>query len=185
MRARGRWTRYRVRWGCFTVTLENFNLSHLPIYIMGEDQLSRYALYMATLGNRSDLFPSSAYVGKYVTNGPTLHEVPEAYLADETFAAIVAEQKENNPALFLEAAIPYRNRLTAKDADFQRLLKVCNGIKVVCDKYGPNCFFARKRYMVAESSRVIAVYDGRVRGGTLFTMRAAHTQGEEVRVIEV
>ena len=43
------------------VTLENFNLSHLPVYIMGEETLSRYALYMATLGNRPDLFPSSPY----------------------------------------------------------------------------------------------------------------------------
>ena len=52
---------YRVYYDYYicTVTLENFNLSHLPIYIMGEDQLSRYALYMATLGNRPDLFPSS------------------------------------------------------------------------------------------------------------------------------
>ena len=72
------------------VTLENFNLSHLPIYIMGEDQLSRYALYMATLGNRPDLFPSSPYVAKY-TGDPVEHEIPEAYLADETFAAILAE----------------------------------------------------------------------------------------------
>ena len=70
------------------VTLENFNLSHLPIYIMGEDQLSRYALYMATLGNRPDLFPSSPYVGKY-TSKPPAHEIPEDYLADETFAGKV------------------------------------------------------------------------------------------------
>ena len=48
-----------------TVTLSNENLSHLPVYIMGEEQLSRYALYMATLGNRPDLFPGSDYVGKY------------------------------------------------------------------------------------------------------------------------
>ena len=74
-----------------TVTLENFNLSHVPIYMMGEDQLSRYALYMATLGNRSDLFSSSGYVDKYITNRPTLHEVPESYLSDETFAAILEE----------------------------------------------------------------------------------------------
>lgn len=73
-----------------TVTLENFNLSHLPIYIMGEDQLSRYALYMATLGNRPDLFPSSPYVTKY-TGDPVEHEIPKAYLADETFAAILTE----------------------------------------------------------------------------------------------
>ena len=38
---------YRVYYDYYicTVTLENFNLSHLPIYIMGEDRLSRYALY--------------------------------------------------------------------------------------------------------------------------------------------
>ncbi len=40
-----------------TVTLENFDLSHVPVYVMDEDQLSRYAIYMATLGNRPDLFP--------------------------------------------------------------------------------------------------------------------------------
>ncbi|WP_343285063.1 C40 family peptidase [Hominenteromicrobium mulieris] len=75
------------------VTLENFNLSHLPVYIMGEETLSQYALYMATLGNRPDLFPSSPYVGKY-TNKPPAHEIPEDYLADETFAAILKEAEK-------------------------------------------------------------------------------------------
>ena len=86
---------YRVYYDYYIcyVTLENFNLSHLPIYIMGEDQLSRYALYMATLGNRPDLFPSSPYVGKY-TNKPPAHEIPEDYLADETFAAILKEAEK-------------------------------------------------------------------------------------------
>ena len=63
-----------------TVTLENFNLSHLPVYIMGEGQFSRYALFMATLGNRPDLFPGSGYIGKYVTNGPTLQEIGRAHV---------------------------------------------------------------------------------------------------------
>jgi hypothetical protein len=76
------------------VTLRNFNLSHLPIYIMSEEQLSRYALYMATLGNRSDLFPQSAYIAKYITNGYTDHDIPEKYLEDETFAAIIAEAEK-------------------------------------------------------------------------------------------
>ena len=86
---------YRVYYDYYicTVTLENFNLSHLPIYIMGEDQLSRYALYMSALGNRPDLFPSSPYVAKY-TADPVEHEIPEAYLADETFAAILEEAKK-------------------------------------------------------------------------------------------
>lgn len=36
------------------VDLENFNLSHVPVYIMGEEQLSMYAMYMSSLGNRPD-----------------------------------------------------------------------------------------------------------------------------------
>ena len=76
------------------VTLENFNLSHIPVYMMSEEQLSMYALYMSTLGNRPDLFPASAYIGKYITNRPPEHEVPESYLDDETFAAILKEAEK-------------------------------------------------------------------------------------------
>ena len=76
------------------VTLENFNLSHVPVYMMSEEQLSMYALYMSTLGNRPDLFPSSGYIGKYITSRPPEHEVPEAYLDDETFAAILKEAEK-------------------------------------------------------------------------------------------
>ena len=76
-----------------TVKLENFDLSHVPVYVMNEETLGRYAIYMATLGNRPDLFPSSPYVGQY-TNKPPAHEIPEEYLADETFAAILKEAEK-------------------------------------------------------------------------------------------
>ena len=75
------------------VTLENKNLSHLPVYLLSEDQMSRYAIYMATLGNRPDLFPGSEYVGKY-TETPEGYEVPREYLDDETFAAILSEAEK-------------------------------------------------------------------------------------------
>ena len=75
------------------VTLENKNLSHLPVYLLSEDQMSRYAIYMATLGNRPDLFPGSEYVGKY-TETPDGYEVPGEYLDDETFAAMLSEAQK-------------------------------------------------------------------------------------------
>ena len=77
-----------------TVTLGNFDLSHVPVYVMGEEQLSRYAIYMATLGNRPDLFPDSPYVNKYITGKPGDYEVPGEYLDDETFAAMLAEAQK-------------------------------------------------------------------------------------------
>ena len=80
-------------WYVCYVTLENKNLSHLPVYILSEEQMSRYSLYMASLGNRPDLFPDSGYVDKYTKPGDR-YEVPAEALADETFAAMleVAEQ---------------------------------------------------------------------------------------------
>ena len=104
---------------------------------------------------------------------------------DLTFAAIVAEQKERHPELFLEAAIPYAGRLKTRSKQFHTLLPSCDGLKVICQDYTPSCFMQRNRYMVRESQRVIAVYDGRDHGGTLFTMRYAHTLGKEIRVIQI
>jgi len=76
-----------------TVELENFNLSHVPVYIMDEDTLSMYATYMGTLGNREDLFPDSGYVSKY-TEPPDLYEIPPSALEDETFATLIAEAEK-------------------------------------------------------------------------------------------
>lgn len=73
------------------VKLENFNLSHVPVYILSEDQLSMYSIYMATLGNRPDLFPGSAYIGKYINGSDPVYEIPPEALSDETFAAIIKE----------------------------------------------------------------------------------------------
>ena len=77
-----------------TVTLENFNLSHVPVYIMSEEQLGMYATYMATLGNRPDLFPCSGYIGKYVEGSYTDYDIPLEALDDEVFAALIKEAEK-------------------------------------------------------------------------------------------
>ena len=81
-------------WTICTVTLENFDLSHVPVYMVGEEQLSLYATYMSTLGNRPDLFPSSGYVNKYIENPPTAWEIPAEYLSDERFATLITEAEK-------------------------------------------------------------------------------------------
>ena len=73
--------------------LENFDLSHVPVYIMDEETLSLYAVYMATLGNREDLFPGSGYVNKYI-KPPTTYDIPSSALEDETFAAFITEAEK-------------------------------------------------------------------------------------------
>ena len=77
-----------------TVELENFNLSHVPVYIMSHDQLSMYATYMSTLGNRPDLFPSSSYVNAYYNTEYEEYEIPSEALSDPQFAAMMEEAEK-------------------------------------------------------------------------------------------
>lgn len=77
-----------------TVELENFNLSHVPVYIMSQEQLSMYAAYMGTLGNRPDLFAGSGYVDRYYNTEYADYEIPPEALEDEQFAAMIAEAEK-------------------------------------------------------------------------------------------
>lgn len=76
------------------VTLENFNLSHLPVYLMDEDQLSLYSLYMSGLGNRPDLFGTGQYPNASTLKEPTYYEIPPEALEDETFKAMITEAEK-------------------------------------------------------------------------------------------
>ena len=76
------------------VALENFDLSHLPVYIMDEETLSLYAGYMQTLGGRPDLFPTSSYPNASTIKEPTYYEVPPEALEDAAFAAMLTEAEK-------------------------------------------------------------------------------------------
>ena len=76
------------------VTLEVTDLSHLPVYLLDEDRLSMYATYMATLGNRPDLFPQDQYPGASVVEDYLDYDVPPEALEDEQFAAMLAEAEK-------------------------------------------------------------------------------------------
>lgn len=48
-----------------------------------------------------------------------------------------------------------------------------------------NCYMNRNRYMVQKSERVIAVYDGGDKSGTLFTMKYAYMLERDVHEIQI
>ncbi|MBQ3859583.1 MAG: C40 family peptidase [Clostridia bacterium] len=75
-----------------TLTLKNNDLSHIPVYVMTEEQLAAYSTYMSVLGGREDLFPDSEYIGLY-DDYPD-YDIPEELLTDETFAAMIAEAEK-------------------------------------------------------------------------------------------
>lgn len=100
--------------------------------------------------------------------------------ADLLFAEIVNELKASYP-ITLEAAIPYPGRMKTPDKTFQRLIRCCDVVKFHSTSYSKDCYMRRNRYMVDQSQRIIAVYDGRSTGGTAATVRYA--KGKDVRVV--
>lgn len=76
------------------VKLHNENLSHLPVFIMSEEKVSMYAMYMSTLGNRPDLFPTSAYPNASVKKEYIDYDIPPEALEDKQFAAMITEAEK-------------------------------------------------------------------------------------------
>ena len=74
-----------------TVKLKNKDLSHLPVEVLTEEQLSAYSLYMRTLGNRPDLFGHTQYPNASTIKQPTYYDIPPEALKDDRFAAMMEE----------------------------------------------------------------------------------------------
>lgn len=74
-----------------TVTLTNTALSQIAATDLNIEQRELYAVYMETLGNKPYLFEGNIYAhpGPY-----TDYDIPPEALADETFAALIAEAEK-------------------------------------------------------------------------------------------
>jgi len=106
---------------------------------------------------------------------------------DQLFAELVIEEMKKNPQIQLEAALPYRERFMRLlfNPKTKPLIQAAGKVTVSCEEYSPGSFHIRNHYMVLESSRVIAVHDGRQAGGTAATLRYAYAKQREVKEIVV
>lgn len=99
---------------------------------------------------------------------------------DMMAAEAVVSLKQNYPDITLIAAIPFKGqacRFNFYDRKrYDRLLEVADEVIVLSDSYYPRCFLERDEFMVNHSSRLIAYYDGREKGGTFYTIRKAMAQ---------
>jgi uncharacterized phage-like protein YoqJ len=103
-------------------------------------------------------------------------------------AEAVLALREDMPEVRLVCVLPcatqaarWASELRARHA---RILERCDEKVVLRLRYDRGCMFARNREMVRRSSRVIAVYDGRRRGGTAYTVGIAKAEGLEVVTID-
>lgn len=126
-------------------------------------------------------------VEKAIQDGFTYFISGFAKGTDLLFAEIVLEKQKEHEAVQLEAAIPYRNRYIKlmKAEHTKAMLENCCHVEIVSEKLASNVYMKRNRYMVDRSDRVIAVYDGRETGGTVATIRLAHSKRKELREIPI
>lgn len=126
-------------------------------------------------------------VDRAISDGFTCFISDFADGVDRLFAEIIVERIAKTPALKLIAAIPYRRRLDTlqKSEHTKALIDLCAEIYIAAEEYHPSVYAKRNRYMVERSGRVIAVYDGREKGGTVGTIRLTHTMKKELREIAV
>ena len=99
---------------------------------------------------------------------------------DMMAAEVVVSLRRDYPDIALIAAIPFKgqaSRFNFYDRKrYNRLLEVADEVIVLSEGYYPRCFLDRNEFMVSNSSRLIAYYDGRERGGTFYTIRRAMAQ---------
>ncbi len=126
-------------------------------------------------------------IEKAIADGFTCFMSGFAEGVDQYFAEMVMEKQRDIPALELIAVIPYQKRLNSLRAKAQtyEILEACCDVIVIREEYLPSVYSHRNRYMVEHSDRVIAVYDGREKGGTVRTIRFAHQMKKELREISV
>ncbi len=90
--------------------------------------------------------------------------------------------------LSLVAVLPYRSiGKSFRSADKWLYGRICGSadeIVIISEEYSPSCMAMRNRFMVDNSSRIIAVM-GSEKSGTGQTLRYARKQGLEIRCINL
>lgn len=106
--------------------------------------------------------------------------------ADLMLAEIVIKLKQKYSDVFLECALPFRHQSKKWSAKYKTvyddIIKNCDKITVISEKYSALCFLQRNKYMVDSSDIVIAVYDGK-KGGTHYTCQYAQKKGRQIIIL--
>ena len=95
--------------------------------------------------------------------------------------------KKENPALKLHCVLPCvgqadRWSASARELYFSILERV-DEVVYVSRVYSRNCMLERNRYLVDHAACLLAVYNGKWRGGTAMTVRYAQKLGRETIII--
>lgn len=103
-------------------------------------------------------------------------------------AGYVYEKRVKNPDIKLICAIPYRDQgkklRNAEKWEYDNIVASADKVYIMENEYTRNCMQKRNRFMVNNSSKVIAVVDN-YRSGTGQTINYALSRGIDVHIIDI
>lgn len=126
-------------------------------------------------------------IEKLIEQGYT-HFISGMALGVDIWAAeIVIALKKEHKNITLEAAIPFDGQADKWSEDgrqrYGSILKNCDKITYTSKAYSNNCFMKRNKYMVDNSSVVVAVYNN-TGGGTLNTINYAKSSDKQLIILD-
>lgn len=104
--------------------------------------------------------------------------------SDLIAAAIISQLKKKNK-LFLDAVLPYSEILVSENKRIQKLLKCCNGYKLIQKEKNSECFSMLNQNMINNSERLIAVWNGETNNSTYNAIEYAKICGKDVKIIHI
>lgn len=107
---------------------------------------------------------------------------------DLYFAEAVLEMRKEYGDITLEAAIPCDKQYSGWDSAnrerYQSILQSCDKVTFTSHSYYPGCMMHRNRYMVDNSSVLLACFNG-TKGGTMNTILYAKRHGARIVIIDL
>lgn len=107
---------------------------------------------------------------------------------DLLFAEAVLAMREEYDDVTLEAAVPCDSQANSWPEEqkerYNAILSSCDTVTFVQHQYTPGCMLRRNRYMVDNSSVLLACFNGSS-GGTMNTLLYARRQGVKTIIIDI
>lgn len=129
----------------------------------------------------------SEAIDKAISDGYTDFYCGMARGIDTYAGEILINKIKHNKNLHIHAALPCPDQYigwSERDiARFEYILKNSATKTVISPMYTDSCMLTRNRFMVDNSRRVIAVWNGFFRGGTAYTVRYAKKEKKEIYLI--
>ncbi len=126
-------------------------------------------------------------INQAITDGYTDFYCGMARGIDTYAAETVLEKMKTDKNILLHAVLPCPDQHEAwpeKDRiRYERILDLSSSRTLISPVYTDTCMLTRNRFMVDNSTRLIAVWNGYFKGGTAYTVRYAKKQGKEIHLI--